>query len=97
MKVAKSYKLLVKKINKVLGQPAAVGKPGYSQLLGGLSAPLADSSSQAVDRLQGSQWQQRWGVPSTPGHPPTSVPDFPRPPFQPLQQGLCLKLWPHLD
>ena len=36
MKVAKTYKLLVKKINKVLGQPAAVEKPGYSQLLGGL-------------------------------------------------------------
>ena len=62
MKVAKSYKLLVK-INKVLGQPAAVEKPGYSQLLGGLSAPLVDSSSQAVDRLQGSQRQQRWGCP----------------------------------
>ena len=50
MKVAKRYnKLLVKKINKVLGQPAAVEKPGYSQLLGGLSTPLVDSSSQAAD------------------------------------------------
>ena len=81
MKVAKRYKLLVKKINKVLGQPAAVEKPGYSQLLGSLSTPLVDSSSQAADWLQGNQWQQWGGVPSAPGHPPTSVPASPDPLF----------------
>ena len=31
--------------------------------------------------------------PSTPGHPPTSAPDFPGTPSPWLQQGLCLSPW----
>ena len=32
-----------------------------------------------------------------PGCHPTSAPAFPGHPSQPLQQGLCLNLWPHVD
>ena len=37
------------------------------------------------------------GVSSAPGHLPTLAPASSRPPSQPLQQGLCLKPWLHVD
>ena len=36
-------------------------------------------------------------VPSIPGHHPISVPAFCGPPSQPLQKGLYLDPWPHID
>ena len=80
---------------------------GSATTTGGL-APWADINSWVAEWLQGQAvtpgWQNgsRVGrgkarVPSTPGCPPTSAPAFPRPPSQPLQQGLCLDPWPHID
>ena len=37
------------------------------------------------------------GVLFHPECPPTSAPAFPRPSSQPLQQGLCLDPWVHVD
>ena len=37
------------------------------------------------------------GVPSAPGRDTTSAPAFPRPSSQPLQQGLFLNSWLHVD
>ena len=57
----------------------------------------AFSNSWVVDQLKPARGSREVGMLSAPGHPPTSATATPRAPSLPLQQGLCLKPWPHAD
>ena len=59
--------------------------------------PRDASHSWAVDGSRVANGSSEARVPCTSRRHPMSAPALPRPPSQPLQQGLCFKLWLHVE
>ena len=79
--------------------PSSQGDRG-SREVGVPTAPERLIGSETSGKRRGSRavsGSDEAGVPSHPGCPPTSAPAFPRPSSQPLQQGLFLNSWLHVD